>query len=198
MGNCCHSKPTSTSRARSIGDPCHTNDLLCGSFEHLTKFTFKGLVTKAKIVDVYDGDTITIVFYYHDIPIKDNFRLFGYDAPELKPLKTTPNRDLHVKAGLFVKDYMRSQFLGKIVWVKFIEEEKYGRLMGYLYPMSEQVFSDQIESVNQMMIRKGFGLPYDGGHKSEFTLEQLNTILEAGDTLSPVTPSPRHPTTPTN
>lgn len=178
MGNCCHKNKT---RGLSVGDPYHTNELLLGSFEYLNKFTFKGLVTKAKIVDVYDGDTVTIVFYYHDLPIKDNFRLFGYDAPELKPLKTTPNRDLVIKAGQWVRDYMRSQFLGKIVWIKFVEEEKYGRLMGYMYPISEKdhpnFFPEECESVNQMIIRMGYGLPYDGGHKSEFTDEQLSRIL---------------------
>ena len=37
-------------------DPYHTDDLLTQSFSDLKLFTYDGLITKGKIVDVHDGD----------------------------------------------------------------------------------------------------------------------------------------------
>ena len=71
----------------TTNDKYHTADLLNQSFSDLEKFTYAGLLTKAKVVDVYDGDTITIVFYHNGQPIKDSFRMLGYDSPEMKPRK---------------------------------------------------------------------------------------------------------------
>lgn len=160
-------------------DTYHTQELTTQSFDELNKFTFNGLITKAKVVDVYDGDTVTLVFYFNDIPIKDSFRMFGYDAPEIKPSKTIPHRDLHIIAGHFVRDFLKQKILGQLVWVKFCQEEKYGRLMGYLYMISPDqptVFSDA-DNINELMISKGYGKPYRGGHKSEFSEQELIKIL---------------------
>jgi endonuclease YncB( thermonuclease family) len=183
MGCCCgRSKPiepVSTPKEPTI-DPYHCNDLKSQSFNELEKFTFKGLLTKAKIVSVYDGDTVTLVFYYHDQPIKDSFRLAGYDAPEIKPAKTLPDRELHIKAGHHVRDYLCNLIEGAIVWVSFCQEEKYGRLMGDLYLVNithpDHFEGDEIH-VNRLMIKKGYGKPYDGGRKSPFTPEELALIV---------------------
>ncbi len=42
----------------------HINHLLRNDFNDLAKFTFEGKCIQAKITDVYDGDTVTIVFRY--------------------------------------------------------------------------------------------------------------------------------------
>jgi endonuclease YncB( thermonuclease family) len=162
-----------------IVDPYHTSELITNSFTDLNKFTFKGMLTKAKVVDVYDGDTVTIVFYFHNLPVKDSFRMYGYDSPELKPLKTTPHRELHINAGKVAREYIKRRLLEKIVWVKFLQEEKYGRLMGSLYtisPHSPDQFLGNEEEINQTMITKGYGKPYKGGTKSEFTEQELTQI----------------------
>ena len=155
-------------------DEYHTADLQNNSFSKLQKFTYNGKITKCKVTDVYDGDTVTIVFYDNDKPIKDSFRMFGYDAPEMKPLKTTPNRELHISAAKVSKEVLQNLTKDKVLWVKFCNEEKYGRLMGHLY------FNDPIlnsKSINDYMIENGFGKAYNGGQKSEFTLQDLNTII---------------------
>lgn len=162
-------------------DIYHTADLHNNSFSELSKFTFNGLITKAKIIDVYDGDTVTLVFYYGNQPIKDSFRMYGYDSPEIKPPKTLPNRELHVKAGLYVKEYLKTQILNKIMWVKFCQEEKFGRLMGELYyinPNNEQKFIGDEININNMMIQKGYGKLYHGEAKTGFTDDELNLILK--------------------
>lgn len=185
MGNLCCQKhlheecESRTDVTPSSVDPYHTQELMTYSFDELNKFTFNGLMTKAKIVDVYDGDTVTLVFYFNNIPIKDSFRMFGYDAPELKPLKTIPHRELHIRAGQFVRDFLKQKILGQVVWVKFCQEEKYGRLMGFLYmvnPDQSSVFNEE-NNINEFVISKGYGKPYEGGHKSEFSEHELLKIL---------------------
>lgn len=163
-------------------DPYHTHELTTKNFKELKKFTFEGILTKARIVDVYDGDTVTLVFYHSDDPIKDSFRLFGYDAPEMKPLKSMKNRDLHIKAAKIARTRLEQLILNKIVWVKFTHEEKYGRLMGELFFISEtntHHFNGNEMSVNNWMTSKGLGKAYDGGSKAEFTKKELLKIINS-------------------
>lgn len=142
-------------------------------------------MTKARVVDVYDGDTVTIVFYFQDHPIKDSFRMLGYDSPEMKPLKTIPNRDLHIQAARVARKYLHDTIIDQIVWVHFVQEEKYGRLMGELFmidPHHPNYFTGKEKSINATMIQKGFGKPYNGGHKEDFTVSELEHILiDGGD-----------------
>lgn len=162
-------------------DEYHTKDLIKNTFEDLREFTFDGLITKAKIVDVYDGDTVTIVFYYKDMPIKDRFRIRGYDSPELKPRKDIECRTLHINAAKRARNFLIVKLLNQIVWVKFSDEEKYGRLMGDIYfinPKSDNVFTGNEISISTMMLENGFGKQYGGGHKIEFTVDELKRIIQ--------------------
>lgn len=182
MGNCFNKCLPSNKKCPC--DPHHTIELTNNSFNDLKKFTFNGLITKCKVVDVYDGDTVTIVFYFNGQPIKDTFRMYGYDSPEIRPLRTLPNRDLHIKAGIYVKEYLINHLLNKIIWVKFNKEEKYGRLMGELYyinPDNENQFTGQEININKMMTEKGYGKPYYGESKAGFTDNELMTILKYKD-----------------
>jgi endonuclease YncB( thermonuclease family) len=156
-------------------DKYHEQDLLNNSFSTLEKFSFNNFVTKCKVVDVYDGDTLTIVFYHNDQPIKDSFRMYGYDSPEMKPLKTMQNRELHVQAAKITKNKLINLTKDKILWVKFCHEEKYGRLMGKLY--FQEPIDDTIKSINDFMIENGYGKSYKGEQKGEFTLNDLNKII---------------------
>jgi endonuclease YncB( thermonuclease family) len=168
-------------------DVYHTDDLVNNSFENIKKYTYDGLITKAKVIDVYDGDTITIVFYFNDNPIKDSFRMYGYDSPEIKPRKNILVRDLHVKAGKLVRDYLKQLILGKVVWVKFCKEEKYGRLMGNIFMIGEKskdCFEGTEQCINDIMIEKKCGKTYDGGHKSDFTEEELKEIIKKIEILN--------------
>ena len=166
----------------NIIDPYHRIDLLTNSFSELKKFTFDKILTQAKVIDVYDGDTVTIVFYYNQNPIKNTFRLYGYDTPEKKPSKNAQNREVEMKAANVVKKKLKELILNQVVWVKFMKEEKYGRLMGDIYIIEkghENQFGGNEQHINQWMIDKGYGNPYKGGSKQEFTLEQLNKICES-------------------
>lgn len=132
------------------------------------------------VESVYDGDTITIL-----VPIKmhiydmtsetsisfesDNnksntiyfnrikLRLYGINAPEIKPLNNIPNRNEHIKLAIDAKKYLSAQILNKIVRVEFLTNDKYGRPLGKIY-------LNKI-CLNDLMIEKGYAKNYNGGTK---------------------------------
>lgn len=127
-------------------------------------FTMKGKKKWCRIVDVYDGDTITIL-YFNDVYCKDirkeKFRLYGVDTPELKPLKTAENREMIIDKAKEAKNYLSDLILNKTVYISFTEEEKYGRRMGTIY-LSNSPYE---KSVNDLLVEKGHAKKYYGGKK---------------------------------
>lgn len=93
----------------------------------------------------------------------------------MKPLKTTPNRKLHIGAAKISKTMLQKLTKDKILWVKFCDEEKYGRLVGHLY--FDNPINSTAKSINNYMIENNFGKAYRGGQKDEFTLQDLNKII---------------------
>lgn len=97
---------------------------------------------KAKVISVYDGDTITIII---DLGFKISqemkIRLSEIDAPELRG--TT--REL----GLIARDYLRKLILNKDI--KIITEKdtqgKYGRYLATIY------LNDI--NINKLLLNKG-------------------------------------------
>ena len=108
-----------------------------------------------KVVSVYDGDTIKIVFPLHDRLYKWNCRLGRVDTPELR----TKN-ELEKKFGYEVRDKLREKILNKLVNVKCGDFDKYGRLLTEIYI--------EHESVNQWLIDNEYAFEYDGGTKKNW------------------------------
>lgn len=143
------------------------------------KRTFQGHTRLVRLVEIYDGDTFKIqtrldtkepLFQY-------SLRLAGLDAPEMKPLMSVPDRDLHKKAATAVRDQLRQLYSpGTIFLVDFDREDKYGRLLGTIWTVKNSLFGTR-KSVNvcQMILRRGWALPYDGNKKTEFNKEMLES-----------------------
>ncbi len=127
-------------------------------------FTMKGKKKWCRVVDVYDGDTITIL-YFNDVDCKDmrkeKFRLYGIDTPELKPLKTAENREMIIDKAKEAKNYLSDLILNKTVFISFTEEEKYGRRMGTIYFSN----SPYEKSINDLLVDNGYAKKYFGGKK---------------------------------
>lgn len=112
-------------------------------------------ITYGKVVKVYDGDTITLASY---LPIPNSplyrfsVRLNGIDTPEIKG-KTRTEKDLAQNAKNALSDFI----LGKVVELRNIANEKYGRILAdvYLGPTN----------VNEWMIENGYAIAYSGGTK---------------------------------
>jgi endonuclease YncB( thermonuclease family) len=139
-----------------------------------------------KVVYVYDGDTVHIVFKINNELVKFNCRLFGIDSPEIAPknvadVKLKKDEELsaikcrnylisRVILSPFEKEIMTKNDVKEIcaksrhlVWVKCHDFDKYGRLLVELYDEPSS-----IKSFNQDMIDNKYAIGYDGGTKKKF------------------------------
>jgi endonuclease YncB( thermonuclease family) len=115
-------------------------------------FSIDGLITYAKCVKVYDGDTCHCVFFFHDVAIKFSVRLLGIDTPELKT-------GSHREEAKIARDALVELILNKIVKLHCHGWDKYGRLLGDIETM------DGI-NVSAYMLERGYAVRYDGGKKN--------------------------------
>lgn len=113
-------------------------------------YTMKGKGLFCKVIDVYDGDTCNIVFEDKNELVHRRFRLYGINCKEMKPLKSIENRDEYIKCAKEAKKALETKVLNQVVWIEFVEEEKFGRLMGTIY-------SDKFKTINfnDEMIKEG-------------------------------------------
>ena len=118
-------------------------------------FSFKGDSKKAKVVDVYDGDTIKVVFSVQDKLYKFNCRIQHVDTPEIR----TKNK-LEKQFGLKVRDILRDKILGKIVNIVCDDFDKYGRLL------IDIKLEDTL--LSQWLISNDYAFEYDGGTKKSW------------------------------
>ena len=125
-------------------------------------FTLEGDMKLCKVVDIYDGDTIKVVFMDNNRINKWNIRMEGYDSPEMRPSRKLENRDEIKKKAVEAKNYLKSLIMNEnqLVYLKCGKFDKYGRLLGYVY-----INQDDTESVNEMMIKNNYAYEYHGGTK---------------------------------
>jgi hypothetical protein len=130
-------------------------ELLSLDYKTVKKFTLEGLKKTAKVISVYDGDTITVVFKHKDEYNKWNCRIYGIDTPEIK----TKNPE-EKKAAIIARDFLKDLILEKIVILECLGFDKYGRLL-------INVFYDD-KNISKIMIENNNGKAYFGGTKEAF------------------------------
>jgi len=163
---------------------CFTKRKLSVIDETIPVFSLDKYEGYAKVTDVYDGDTFKACIILYNRVLKFTFRTVGYDAPEMKPSRDTPNRDKHIAMAKRAK-YTFASFLGYDdrskhvpwnpfkcnfnvngwVWISCKKNDKYGRTLVFVYKNRRDMVS-----INQKMIDTGFVNAYDGGTKKEFDL----------------------------
>lgn len=133
----------------------------------------------AKVVDVYDGDTCTVVIYLFNKLTKFKLRCIGYDSPEMKPPLSSENRQDIINNAIKARNYFISKVTNcklllqihyskdelkevfklntKLIKIKSHGWDKYGRLLG-------EIFVDN-QNINEDMINNNYGYRYDGGTK---------------------------------
>lgn len=119
--------------------------------EHTPRFTFKGREATAKCVSVYDGDTASFVFQpcKGSPAFKYSCRMYGYNSAEMHG-RTKEEKTVAKQA----RDELASIICGKLVTLKFHDEDKYGR------PLVD-VYIDEVH-VNKLMLDLGYGKEYYG------------------------------------
>ena len=119
-------------------------------------FSLEGQEHLAKVVDVYDGDTIKCVFPIHNTLYRWNCRLSGVDTPEIRT-----RCSIEKKHGYKVRDYLRDKILNKMVYVQCNDFDKYGRLLVNI------LYDDCI--INDWLIQNDYAFQYDGGTKQSWS-----------------------------
>jgi micrococcal nuclease len=100
---------------------------------------------KAKILDVYDGDTFTFeVDLGFSIKVTEKLRLYGINTPEM--------RGAEKKKGIEVRDYVRDLILDKDVEIKVYKRGKFGRYVA-------DVWIDEI-NLSEHLLEKGYGVEF--------------------------------------
>lgn len=120
--------------------------------------------TYAKVVNVYDGDTVTLAAFLKNAkkPYLFRCRLARIDAPEMTKQTGRTKRDRLREKELAInsRDALRQFIDNKIVDVEILKLEKYGRVLAELYYKKT--------NVSDWMVKHKFAVPYDGGTKKRW------------------------------
>tara|TARA_B100000482_G_C12515807_1_gene262442 strand:- start:305 stop:772 length:468 start_codon:yes stop_codon:yes gene_type:complete len=140
---------------------CLKKDLNSFDDSSIKLFSYNGYKCQVKICNVYDGDTFTGIFQYKNDIIKYKFRCYGYDSPEMKPLKSIPNRDeIKEKANESRLKFIElTNCERSFVIVEFGDFDKYGRILAKVYRKIDNLY------VNDEMIKSGHAVEYFGKTK---------------------------------
>mmetsp|Transcript_17960 Transcript_17960/g.31757 ORF Transcript_17960/g.31757 Transcript_17960/m.31757 type:complete len:154 (-) Transcript_17960:895-1356(-) len=124
----------------------------------VSTFSLEGKVVDAKVVSVYDGDTVTIATFCLDGVNCTAFkcRLVGINTPEIR------TRDKKEKvAGYAARDALREVLEGRVVKVRCGPFDKYGRLLA-------TIEAPGVGDVAEMLVTQGHAMRYDGGRRLPF------------------------------
>lgn len=120
-------------------------------------FSLEGYETLAKVVKVYDGDTVHVVFSYFDKFYKWNCRILHVDTPELR------TKDLEEKKrGYECRDKLSALILDKVVSLKCSKFDKYGRLL------VEITVPETGLKIHEYLISEGLANKYEGKTKEKW------------------------------
>lgn len=143
-------------------------------FSNTPEFTFRSKTFLSKILDIYDGDTITITIKIDGEYNRINCRLNGIDTPEMKSQDNEEKiaAQLSQKHLIFLlteqkisigppRELVRNVCgeINSIVTIKCFDFDKYGRLL-------VEVWKNGI-CINDKMVEDGFAYKYDGGSKCD-------------------------------
>ena len=139
--------------------------LMLKTKENTDLLSFENKEFEAKIVYVYDGDTIHVVFKVFNDYYRWNCRIIGVDTPELR----TKNEKEKEK-GYMVRDKVKKHFLNKIVKIKCNKFDKYGRLLIDVYLPKNIPDKKNTTLLSEWLIANDYAYSYDGGTKSQWNL----------------------------
>ena len=146
-----------------------------------SKFSIVGYYTNVLVVDVYDGDTITILLNPFPDSVRSRtyyfkVRLLGIDSEEIKQPKNEPNREELKKLATESRDYLSSIILNNFVNVDIESTDNFGRLLAHVYIRKNNIVGsheyDEINyeyddkhddiyiNINKLMIDGGYAKKY--------------------------------------
>ena len=145
-------------------------DWLKYNYNTTTKFSLKNTECYCRVVQIHDGDTITVV-----LPLLNNFykfsvRLNGIDTCEIKSeneanqilAQKAKNRLIELvtltKPDVDIKDYLLANVV--LVYIKCNDFDKYGRVLG-----SVSKSKDDTQTFSELLVKEKLGYVYEGQKK---------------------------------
>ena len=120
------------------------------------QFSFDGVETTALVTKTYDAGSVTLTVTLFGTPVVLKTRLLHVDTPELR------TQDLLEKAlGYRAKEFVQDLILGKVVTVKFRENDLYGR------PLCDITLADG-KDLATLLIERRLAIAYEGGKKQKW------------------------------
>ena len=137
-------------------------DLSGYTSENTPWLSLESQIVKCKVIDVYDGDTITVILPWNGSVFKKKCRLTGIDCAEIR------TKDLREKScGYDAKQFLSNLLKQEEFWIECGDWDKFGRLLITIFSNREDVGKFQ-KSINQQMIDSNHAYKYDGKAKSAF------------------------------
>lgn len=167
--------------------------LLSDSTYDNTKEIFDGDVFTAKVLKVYDGDTIWVSFVLNNEVVKTSIRMDGYDSPELRVSRKIDEdkRQKIKKWGMNARNRLEELLGGcnSDCYVKLVTNgiDCRGRPLGVVYSskITNKDDNGNFMSVNDVMVTEHHGYKYDGGTKldqyeyfSQFNVDDCDLVHE--------------------
>jgi len=136
------------------------------------ELSFRGMRRMCKVVSIYDGDTIRVVFPLNGKLYKWNCRINNVDTPELRT-----KYPLEKEFGYVVRDKLREKILNKVIYIVCGNFDKYGRLL--ITP-----YIDGLD-ISQWLIDNDYAFYYKGGKKQswyDYLLKKKMDKIDASPT----------------
>lgn len=151
-------------------------------------WSLQGRTLWARVVDMYDADTITLILPLQSGYFKFSGRVYGIDTSEMKSKitenKTTANKARNRMLQLcnvpnvsLEKIYSRKEVQALLsqdvylVWVKCGDWDKYGRLLVQVYPSDIEP-----KELGTVLIEENLAYPYFG--ETKLTESQQATTMK--------------------
>lgn len=163
-------------------------------YDNITRFTdlFSNQIIKAKVINIHDGDTVTVTFRYRLKRFTINVRLLGIDAPEVgRALDSNLNGEklLERRAGQLSGFLLRSLLLNEKVELIFenICFDTYNRFLAYIVLPTSCICCGSSININRHLIELGLVREYNGrSQRSPWTQTELIKMIRDNIHLVPL------------
>ena len=143
---------------------CYNQNILDNKTSENTSFlSFNNKTYNAKIVYIYDGDTMHVIFKEFNQYFKWKCRINGVDTPEINT-KNKKEKEFATK----IRDILKEKLLNQILTIKCFEFDKYGRLLiDIIIPKQITNLKNEI-MLSEWLIQNNYAYKYSGGTKQNW------------------------------